>query len=236
MPGTPVICPALTILITVCAFVIMNYEPQMKRYTIGFIDHDPAVHQRHLGPSLAGLQGQFDILSTTSAKCPAANYNDMIARCATPYLILTHQDVAFSPDLLECIDRTMSVVFDWGALGMVGVDSKRNYLWSRPDCIAQVDTLDCCFIVIRKDLGVLFDASTFDELHQYVEDYCAQLSRQHGKRCYTILTEGHQITQPPWPSYLFHYGATYEVLGSCWGLWNEYHNRLLSKWPGIQTT
>ena len=214
----------------------------MKNYTIGYVDHDQAVHQRQLGPSIAALRGQFDVLSTNSDKCPATNYNTMLGLCTTPYLILTHQDVTFSPDLLECIDRTIAAVPDFGALGMVGVDKQHQYHWSTPQRIATLDTADCCFLVLRKDLGARFDDVTFDELHQYVEDYCGQVNRIYGKLCHTILIQAAQLSASmQYPGdvgygFLRHHGFTWNQRGSCWGKWPEYRRRLEAKWPGLKTT
>ena len=208
----------------------------MKQYTIGYIAHDPAVHTRYLGPSLVGLKGEWDELYTSSLQCPAFNYNTMLELCQTPYLILTHQDVSFSPDLLECLDRTVAQVPQFGALGMVGVDSSHRYIWGEPGRVAEVDTLDCCFIVVRKDLGVRFDAATFDELHQYVEDYCGQLIRRHQRKVYTLLMRATGLDDKTGASFIHHMGHTFHERGSCWGRWGEYHRRLTVKWPGIQTT
>ena len=215
---------------------------KMKNYTIGYINHDALVHSRYLGPSLAALQGQFDILSTTSLKCPASNYNDMIDRCTTPYLILTHQDVSFPPDLLACVDNTIAQVPEFGALGMVGVDDIGQYRSSNLSHITRLLTMDCCFIVLRKDLEVRFDDKIFDGLHQYVEDYCGQLAYGKKRQCYTILARnGHTITPEhthpgPAQGYWYHHGYTYSRRGGCWGNWPEYHRLLLTKWPNIRTT
>ena len=200
----------------------------MKLYTIGYIDHDPIVHAKYLGPSLSSLKGDFDVWTTTPKECPAANYNNIIAHSKTPYIILTHQDVAFPSSLLSCIDNTIRQNPAFGALGIVGVDKDKNYLWSKPDAIQQVVTLDCCFVVIRRGL-FKFDADTFDGYHMYVEDYCGQCNSA-GLGCYTILANGGPGTE------LNHYGATAAKLGYAWGDWRKYRAKLDAKWPGIRTT
>lgn len=214
-----------------------------NNYTIGYIDHSTEVHNSHLGPSLLMLTQSFDVLKTDSKLCPAVNYNNMIGHCKTPYLILTHQDVTFSPDLLDRIDETIKRVPDFGALGMVGVDNNRSYKWSRCDTIAELDTLDCCFIVLRPDIGARFDEKTFSGLHQYVEDYCGQINRVYGRKVYTILT--HAVGLYPGEthskkiegnSFLAHHGATFAKRGPCWGDWRMYNQKLQVKWPGIKVT
>lgn len=202
----------------------------MTKYTIGYIDHDSNVHTKYLGPSLKALDGEFYVISTTSEKCPASNYNNMLSRCTTPYLILLHQDVTMPSDLLSCIDKTIKQVPDFGALGLVGVDKKKKYFCSSINHIYEVDTLDCCFIMVRKDLGVRFDDVTFDGLHQYVEDYCGQLTRSYNKHIYTIQSDGGE-GRP-----FCHFGVTYSVRRGCWGNWIKYNRILKNKWPGIKTT
>lgn len=194
-----------------------------KQFTIGYIDHDRSVYDRHLGPCLANLKGEFDVLSVWSSEgFPAANYNKMISRATTPYIILTHQDVTFDSDLLEKIELTISMVQNFGALGLIGAP---NYMWSNSRQIFEVETVDCCFIVTRTDNPIKFNDVDFGEFHLYVEDYCAQLKRVLGKSIYTILTDG-----------MMHHSATMTALGSCWGNYLIYKDKLLKKWPGIKTT
>lgn len=215
----------------------------MKQFTIGYIDHSAEAHGLYLGPSLEKLEGEFDLDHTDSAQCPAKNYNVMIDRCKTPYLILTHQDVSFSPDLLACINKTIAQRPNFGALGMVGVDGQHAYLWSRPERIASLDTLDCCFIVLRPALKFKFDDVLFDDLHQYVEDYCGQVGRGAGLGVYTILTYAAGLypgetnsKKLVGDSFLAHHGYTFTKRGACWGTWREYNRRLQEKWHGIQVT
>ena len=105
----------------------------MKKYTIGYIDHNQEVHSRQLGPSLKHLLGEFDVISLPSTVCPATNYNSMIEQCQTPYLILAHQDVTFSPDMLSAIDKTIDCVPEFGALGLKGFNNFREPMaWPVP--------------------------------------------------------------------------------------------------------
>jgi len=79
----------------------------VKQFTIGYIRHNKYVYETYLGPSIDNLEGDFDVLSTTDENKPAANYNELISKCNTPYLILTHQDVTFSPNLLDRLKMTI---------------------------------------------------------------------------------------------------------------------------------
>lgn len=211
------------------------------RYTFGYIEHDKEVHDKYLGPSMASLIDEFTVLTTTDEKFPAENYNDLKDRCETEYLILTHQDVSFPPNLLQRIDETMKHIPDWGVIGMVGVDKNRSYKWSEGTTINEVDTLDCCFIVIRKDSPARFDTNQFGEYHLYVEDFCAQMNRLYNKRNYTIAINSGEILDSIYKpnttfTQLSHHSATVSKRGYCWGRYVEFRQKLGLKWPQIQTT
>ena len=216
------------------------------KYTIGYIRHNSFVNELHIGRSIDNLIGDFEVITTDDAWFPAENYNELLSECKTDYLILSHEDVTFPPDLLEKIEMTIKHVPDFGCLGMVGVDENRNYHWSSLDKIVELDTIDCCFIVINtKNLnGIKFDAETFGEYHLYVEDFCAQMKRINGKKIYTIggmiasekpLIEDHPEQESCFDS-MGHHSATVNQRGFCWGRYSEFRQMLEQKWPNIKTT
>lgn len=213
----------------------------MKQFTIGYIQHDQYVHNTYLGPSISNLQGEFDVINTSDQNKPASNYNEMISKCNTPYLILTHQDVTFSPTLLDRLEITVRSIPNLGIIGMFGVDTQNNYFWSNYNQIYALDTLDCCFVVIRPDNNLLFDNTTFDDYHLYVEDYCANIQRTHNKSVTSIFIDSNKapttigyydLNQNP-NSFLNHHSYTSEELGPYWGKYAEYKEKLLQKWPGL---
>lgn len=218
----------------------------MKQFTIGYIRHDNFVYKTYLGPSIDNLEGQFDVISTSDENKPAVNYNELISRCNTPFLILTHQDVTFSPNLLERLKMTICDLPDFGAIGMVGVDSQNKYFWSQSHQIHSLDTLDCCFVVIKPDNKLLFDHVTFDDYHLYVEDYCANIQRVHKKGIYTILIDSEEMLpklgytqvykKSKSKSFLNHHSYTLAKKGVNWGRYREYKNKLSDKWHHICTT
>lgn len=197
------------------------------RFTIGWIDHDEEIHNKYLGPSLFKLEGNFDLISTSDELCPAKNYNFICDTSLNEWIILTHQDVTFRSDLLFKIEKTINNIspLKIGALGLVGVDNNKTYLWSNESHIYEVDTLDCCFIVINKNNKIRFNEEVFDDFHLYVEDYCANITKNLRKKCYTILTSG-----------MGHGSATLSKLGGAWGRYNEYKEKFNKLWPGIKTT
>lgn len=212
----------------------------MAKFTIGYIRHDQEVFDRFLGPSIKNLEGDFDVISTTDENFPASNYNEIIDKSDTDYIILTHQDVSFSSDLLSRIESKMNLVGDWAALAMVGVSDDGIYRWSEPSMSFVISSADCCFIVIDKRHGVRFDDETFDEYHLYVEDYCGQAKEKTGFPVCTILTKSRESSperlDESMPMYLNHHSVTVNKRGTAWGRYWEYRKKLEDKWPGIKTT
>lgn len=214
----------------------------MKKFTFGYIEHNPIIFERYLSKSLANLdKSLYEIITTTDTNFPANNYNSIIEQCNTPYLILTHEDVSFPLNLLEMIEKTIECVPEFGVLGMVGVDTNKQYKWSNPNELFEVDTLDCCFIVIKCDTNIKFDEINFNNYHLYVEDYCAQMNRIHNRKNYTLLINSSEILDRNYdPNYmpvqLVHHSATLSVRGVMWGEYSHYKNILIKKWGNIKTT
>lgn len=216
----------------------------MKLFTIGYIDYDQEVYDRLLGPSIENLKGEFDIIKIKSGDgYPTSIYNRIIEKSNTPYIILTHQDVSFSSNLLDRIEMTINLLNGkFGAIGLVGVDKQRNYKWSVIDKIYELDTIDGCFIVVKKENGAIFDEILFNDYHLYTEDYCANLSRNLNQKIYTILVKS--IEANPYMHYneikgdifLNHHSNTIAKRGTAWGRYYEYRLILEKKWPGIKTT
>jgi hypothetical protein len=202
------------------------------RFTIGYIDHNQDVFDKYLGPSLSNLSGNFDVIKTSASKTPSVNYNDILKKSNNRFVILTHQDISFSKTLLHRIEDTINQNPNFGVLGLVGVDNNRTYRWSTLEKQYQLQTLDCCFIVVDKENNIYFDEQTFDDFHLYVEDFCLQTKKSTGKSPYTILISKDGKNE----DYLCHHSMTIKKLGSRWGRYNEYKQKLISKWGDVKTT
>ena len=204
-----------------------NKSKENLHFTIGYIDHNSEVHEEYLGPCLKKLKGDFDLIYTDSQKFPADNYNKIIEKCSTQFLILTHQDVTFSDDLLERLEETIKLAPNFGAIGLVGVNKDGVCKFSKTEGIFELDTLDCCFIMINCQHSLKFNSKIFHEYHLYVEDYCAK-QKVLGKKTYTILLNEN--------SYIKHHSHTWNLLGACWGNY-KYFSKIFSRmWPDIKTT
>lgn len=214
------------------------------KFTIGYIAHNKEVFDKHLGPSIKNLKGDFDIIYTSNKNKPAQNYNEIIDKSKNDWIILTHQDISFSDSLLTDIESTIKFLTDnnvkFSCLGAVGRDfSIERYLvhWSEHNKIYRLETVDCCFIVINKSFGVRFDETNFDDFHLYVEDYCIQSENFGG--IYSINTNGFEYNKnlklPD--KYIVHHSHTVNERGCAWGRYYEYKQRLDIKWKRqIKTT
>lgn len=213
-----------------------NYN-QQKKFTIGHRARQPKVYEEFLKKSLNNLSGNFNLIKIdagdtvdcsdfASTKYPAQCYNEMLEACTTPYLILPHEDVSFTGDLLEMLEATIAEYPDFGVIGLVGAAQDGNK-WSESGVIHEVDTLDSCFIVVRKDFELKFDEQKFGEFHLFAEDYCAR-TKQLGKKIYTIkFKEGSGVG---------HHSATWTLLGPCWGNYTQYWTVFRQKYPHLKTT
>ncbi len=216
--------------------------------TFGFINHNPIVHQRFLGPSLEALQGSFQILYTSDVNYPAHNYNTMLRLCQTPYLLLLHQDVSFSSDFVKRIELTISSIQEpWGALGLVGPSpvSSDSISWSNKDQVIPLCTSDCCLLLVKTSNEIIFDEDNFGEYHLYVEDYCARLLKEQGLKTFSILVDGDGIQDNRQYKHLYsestectarHHNWTVSQRGFSWGRYNEFKQRFNELHPGFQTT
>lgn len=205
----------------------MNFE-------ITYIAHNPAVFEKHLGPSLRNLSGNFVTTAIPNGSKPASAFNKVIRESKCDFIIFTHEDVCFSSNFLERVEYTIKTVPDFGVLGMVGRDKFGNYCWPNRGCSYIVTTLDCCLAIIRRDMGLLFDDETFDDYHLYIEDYCMRMKRDFGRGSFTLLMN--MIPDDKFPDFIAHQGVTIRKDGKCWGNYYKYRKILQDRHPDVITT
>jgi len=180
---------------------------------------DRAVLDRYLLPSIPADITERHFIEGTRPSNMAALYNRVLLETAARVVIFSHPDVEFPPEtchaLADCLQGDVAVA------GLVGVVSKPKYEYIFSDKIDKpqdVDSLDSCLLVVNRDLGIRFDASTFDELHLYGEDYC-YAARAMGFKCLVL------------PAARFnHASVTFKQHGDQWGHYTMYRSRLLQKW------
>jgi len=203
-----------------------------KDFTISWISNNTEDFNKYLGPSLQRIKNRFDSYSIYNKNKSANSYNNLIKKCKTRWIVLCHEDVSFSEDLLDCIKETIDINPDFHFFGFVG-SNKNVTIKCNTKKSEDITTCDSCFIVIDLEKDVpAFDESTFDDFHLHVEDLCMQL----GGRGKTILcnylekNDYELLDQNKCKKWIYHGSSTYSKLGSSWGKYDEYKNRLNKKW------
>jgi hypothetical protein len=165
----------------------------------------------------------------------ADNYNKIKTLAKTKYILYVHEDTAFAPDFINCIEESIKLDKNFGAMGVVGFDSGNNTVWSDATSMKEIDRVDACCLLINKENPIDFDSKTFDELHCYVEDYCMQAKYNHGLKCYTLPYASYAFENSDIMdfsrSYFMHHGYTYKLNNNImWGNYDRYRNKLFEKW------
>ena len=223
--------------------------------TIGYINHHKGGNN-HLQPSLDNLPSvkeqksrygkEIKINQLPNTSFPSKVYNELLYSLKKEVVILTHQDISFSPNLLDEIYSTISAlekqVGEWGVLGITGVrveNNKPNQVWGRNDKIFDVLTCDGCFMVINTKHKVYFDEDTFNDFHLYCEDYCMQMIKEKGIKTYTLAlnsfeekpaTTYYDLQKTEENGFISHHSLTLNKKGENWGKYNEYKQKYIDKW------
>jgi beta-1,4-mannosyl-glycoprotein beta-1,4-N-acetylglucosaminyltransferase len=200
-------------------------------FTFGWISHNEEAFEKYLGPSLEKINGKYQSIFTDDLKNPAYNYNKIISECKTKWLILCHEDIAFSNDLLDQIKETIKLNPDSKFFGIAGSNGNEIISSNSKDS-KDILTTDSCFIVIdTENLDLNFDENTFDDFHLYVEDFCVQLGEK-GKTILCDYTEPYNYPdeEENKKKWILHGGSTYFKSGSQWGRYKEYKEKLNKKW------
>lgn len=212
-----------------------SLEPK-KKFTIGWISHNEKDFEKYLGPSIKRLskgEFEFNTITTSDESKSSCNYNKMIEECQTRWLILCHEDVSFSWDFLECLDKTIRYNPEYTFFGFVGA-SESGTSKSSKDELFLMETCDSCLIVIDLEKNKCkFDESIFDDFHLHVEDFCMQ-SGGLGKTILIQYLEENQFVEindiESRKSWIYHQSTSCKSDGSWWGEYKKYVDRLNTKW------
>lgn len=208
-------------------------------FTISWISNNEGDFNKYLSPSIQRIKSRFNTNTIYNNNNSSYSYNKLIEKCETRWIILCHEDVSFSGDLLDCIKETIDLNPDFYFLGFVG-SNKNGTIKCNTKKSEDVITCDSCFIVIDLEKCIhKFDESTFDDFHLHIEDMCMQL----GGKGKTILCnylepeEYESLDENINKKWIYHGSTTYLKLGPSWGKYEEYKNRLNKKWnANIPTT
>jgi hypothetical protein len=196
------------------------------KFTIGYINYDKEMFDKHLSKSLENLKGDFDIISYDSENFTSRTYNKIIEKSKNRYILFTHEDIMFKNNILFQLENTINLVQRFGVMGLAGKNNENKFIWSNTNDIFKLITVDCCFFLIDKENNIYFD-ETFNGLHMYGEDY-AMTCINNGLNNYSILTNSHNGNLVDRD--VAHYENSCRKFGSYWGEYNVYYDLFKKKW------
>jgi len=122
----------------------------------------------------------------------ASAYNRSLQQAKSKYVILCHQDLHFYPGWFKQLEsKIKDLPSNWGVIGVAGWTQEGKIMgglkvpegrWSKNE--GEAHTVDECFLVVRKDLGLKFDERII-ESHLYGADICLE-SLSRGFKNYAI--------------------------------------------------
>lgn len=196
------------------------------KFTYAYIEYKKEVFDKYLGPCLDKIKKNIDIISEPNIK-PAKFFNKVIKNSKNNYIIFSHEDITFSEDLLECIEKSIQQSPNFGVLCIVGKNSIPKYVGANRNNQATINYCDPCFFIINNNNNFLFDEKTFDDFHFVAEDYCIGIKEKLNKPTITLLYD--------WGNDLKHYGHTSRSVKYQWGKYHEYKEKFIKKWGKLQS-
>jgi hypothetical protein len=143
--------------------------------------------------------------------------NHYLDTARRPVVGILHADSSLGPGACDAFAAAASA----GAVaGIVGRDAARRYVWCTQGGGA-VETLDCCSVFLRRDLGLRFDETTFDGFHCHVEDLCMQAHARGVPVSVPVAEAAHRgnVNAPDRARFMAEYGEYKGRLNRKWGTW-----------------
>jgi hypothetical protein len=200
------------------------------RFTYAYITYKKEVYDQHLGPCLDKIKDRVDIITKPNIKS-SKFHNEVINESPNRYIIFSHEDVTFSDDMIDQIEKTISQTPNFGVLCVVGKNEHNKNIGALASNQYNLKFCDPCFFVIDKENPLRFDEVTFDEFHFGVEDYCIGSQELHNRGTYSLLVNW---GKEDGPSYFKHHSYTCRTVRYQWGNYNEYKKRLKQKWDHLE--
>jgi|LakMenE18May11ns_1017448.scaffolds.fasta_scaffold9956883_6 hypothetical protein len=203
------------------------------RFTFSYIEYKKDVFEKYLKPCLDNIIDNVDIISKPNIK-PSKFFNLVQKESPNKYIIFSHEDITFSHNLLEQIEKCISETPNFGVLCIVGKDEFNKNIGSLASTKYELKFCDPCFFVINKDNDFKFDEIIFDDFHFCVEDYCIGIKEKMNKGTYSLPlnwgkshldSEGRILLNN-----IQHHSYTCRTVKYQWGNYIEYKKRLKKKW------
>lgn len=203
------------------------------KFTYSYIEYKKDVFEKFLKPCLNTISDKIDIISRPNIK-PSKFFNQVQRESKHRYIIFSHEDITFSSNILEQIEKSINENSNFGVLCIVGKNDVNKNVGSLVSTKYELKFCDPCFFVIDKDNNYLFDEATFDDFHFCIEDYCVGIKEKFQKNTYTlplnwgkshIGSNGESISNS-----IQHHSYTSQTVRYQWGNYAEYKRRFKNKW------
>jgi hypothetical protein len=182
-----------------------------------------------IGKDWAALR-EFNLEAVNAAECILVSNeaglsistlgNHYLEHARRPVLGILHADSSLGPGACDAFALAASA---GAVVGIVGRDIARRYVWCTQGG-GPVETLDCCSVFLRRDLGLAFDEINFDGFHCYVEDLCMQAHARGIPVSVPVAAASHRgnPNAPDRERFMADYA--------------RYKRRLIDKWGHVVTT
>lgn len=206
------------------------------RFTFSYIEYKKDVFDTYLKPCLNSIFNKIDIISKSNIK-PSKFFNLVQKESPNRYIIFSHEDITFSPNLLEQIEKCITEIPNFGVLCIVGKNESNKNIGSLMSTRYELKFCDPCFFVIDRDNNFNFDEIIFNDFHFCVEDYCLGVQEKMKKGTYTLPlnwgksylgTNGDVLLNN-----IQHHSFTSKTVKYQWGNYMEYKRRFKEKWKHL---
>lgn len=161
-------------------------KTKMKISIITLVNR-PDIYNEDVIDSTIDQKDIIEFIPIYGARSATSGLNEGIRKATNDLLMLVHQDIFFNPGWYEqfkyCLELLDKYNKNFGVIGMAGTDTEGCIIGTHSGCgmddrdIAQVQTLDCSTIILKKSTIEKYNIK-FDEnlkfFHGYGEDIALQ--------------------------------------------------------------
>jgi len=203
------------------------------RFTFAYIEYKKDVFDTYLKPCLNKIIENVDVIKKSNIK-PSKFFNIVQEESPNRYIIFSHEDITFSENILQQIEKSINENGNFGVLCVVGKNDVNKNVGALVSTKYELKFCDPCFFVIDRDNNFKFDEVTFDDFHFCVEDYCVGINEKLKKMTYSLpLNWGKVhigIDKKPILNSIQHHSYTSKNIKYQWGNYVEYKKRFKQKW------
>ena len=120
------------------------------KFTYAYITYKKDVFDQYLAPCLNKIKDRVDIITKSNIK-PSKFHNEVINESKNRYIIFSHEDVTFSDEMIDQIQKTVEQTPNFGVLCVVGKNGDNKNIGALSSSQYNLKFCDPCFFVIDKE-------------------------------------------------------------------------------------